>query len=177
MAAILLGGMMIHGLTPGASMFTKNAATTYGIMIGFLLANILMGAIGLFAARYIARVSSLPMGILGPVIVALCAIGTFAIRNNIFDVGVMLVFGLIGFILKKAGFAAPPMILGMVLSEICESNWRRAVILAGAKGGMLNYFLGRPIAIVLAVLIVASLFSPVIMKIVNKKAHAIEKQS
>ena len=176
-SAILLGGMMIHGLTPGASMFTKNAATTYGIMIGFLLANILMGAIGLFAARYIARVSSLPMGILGPVIVALCAIGTFAIRNNIFDVGVMLVFGLIGFILKKAGFAAPPMILGMVLSEICESNWRRAVILAGAKGGMLNYFLGRPIAIVLAVLIVASLFSPVIMKIVNKKAHAIEKQS
>lgn len=171
-AAILLGGMMIHGLTPGATMFTKNATTTYGIMLGFLFANILMGIIGLVAARYIARVSALPMGILGPVIIALCAVGTFAIRNNIFDVGVMLVFGFFGFLLKKAGFAAPPMILGMVLSDICENNWRRAVILAGAKGGMLKYFLGRPIAIVLALLIAASVFSPVLMNYVNKKAKS-----
>lgn len=171
-AAILLGGMMIHGLTPGAEMFTKHGATTYAIMIGFLFANILMGVIGLFAARYIARVSALPMGILGPVITALCCIGTYAIRNNLFDVGVMLIFGLLGFILKKCGFAAPPMILGMVLSDICENNWRRAVILAKAKGGMMSYFLGRPIAIVLALLIVASLFSPVLMNFVNKKAKS-----
>jgi len=175
-AAILLGGMMIHGLTPGASMFTKHANTTYAIMLGFLFANILMGLIGLFAARYIARVSALPMGILGPVITMLCCVGTFAIRNNIFDVGVMLVFGLIGFLLKKCGFAAPPMILGMVLSEICENNWRRAVILANAKGGMLAYLFSRPIAIVLVLLILVSLFSPVLMDYVNKKAHAIEKQ-
>lgn len=175
-AAILLGGMMIHGLTPGASMFTKNAPTTYGIMIGFLFANILMGLIGLFAARYIARISTVPMGYLGPVIVALCAIGTYSIRNNAFDVGVMVAFGLLGFLLKRCGFAAPPLILGMVLSEICENNWRRAVILANAKGGMLSYFLSRPIAIVLALLIVVSLFSPVMMNWVNKKSRAIEKQ-
>lgn len=171
-AAILLGGMMIHGLTPGASMFTKNADTTYGIMMGFLFANILMGVIGLVAARYIARVSALPMGILGPIIVALCAVGTFAIRNNLFDVGVMLVFGLFGFLLKKAGFAAPPLILGMVLSDICENNLRRAIILGQAKGGLLKYFLGRPIAIILALLIILSVFSPVLMNYVNKKAKA-----
>lgn len=171
-AAILLGGMMIHGLTPGASMFTKNADTTYGIMMGFLFANILMGVIGLVAARYIARVSALPMGILGPIIVALCAVGTFAIRSNLFDVGVMLVFGLFGFLLKKAGFAAPPLILGMVLSDICENNLRRAIILGQARGGLLKYFLGRPIAIVLALLIILSVFSPVLMNYVNKKAKA-----
>ncbi|MDF3005255.1 MAG: tripartite tricarboxylate transporter family protein [Oscillospiraceae bacterium] len=171
-AAILLGGMMIHGLTPGAAMFTKNANTTYAIMIGFLFANILMGIIGLFAARYIARVSAVPMGYLGPVITALCVIGTYAIRNNLFDVGVMIFFGLFGFILKRCGFAAPPMILGMVLSEICENNWRRAVILANAKGGMLSYFLSRPISIVLALLIVFSLFSPMIMSYVDKKSKA-----
>ena len=175
-AAILLGGMMIHGLTPGASMFTKHASTTYAIMIGFLFANILMAVIGIFAARRIARVSSLPMGVLAPVILALCAIGTYAIRGNMFDVGVMVVFGLLGFVLKRCGFAAPPMILGMVLSEICESNWRRAIILAQAKGGMLSYFFSRPIAIVLTILILASLFSPVLMNYVNKKSRAIEKQ-
>lgn len=175
-AAILLGGMMIHGLTPGGAMFTKHGATTYGIMLGFLLANVLMGLMGLFAARYIARVSTIPMGYLGPVIVALCAIGTFSIRNNMFDVGVMLVFGILGFLMKRAGFAAPPLILGMVLSDICENNWRRALILGGAKGGMLHYFLGRPIAIVLLLLVVVSLFSPVFMKIVNTKSRAIEKE-
>ncbi len=169
-AAILLGGMMIHGLTPGAAMFTKNANTTYAIMIGFLIANILMGVIGLFAARYIARVSAVPMGYLGPVITALCVIGTYAIRNNLFDVGVMVFFGLFGFILKRCGFAAPPMILGMVLSDICENNWRRAVMLANAKGGMLSYFLSRPISIVLTLLIVISLFSPMIMSYVDKKS-------
>lgn len=175
-AAILLGGMLIHGLTPGASMFTKNASTTYAIMIGFLFANILMALVGLVAARRIARVSALPMGILAPVILALCAIGTYAIRSDMFDVGVMVVFGLFGFVLKRCGFAAPPMILGMVLSEICESNWRRTVILANAKGGLLTYFFSRPIAIVLAILILVSLFSPVLMKYVNKKSQAIEKQ-
>ncbi len=176
-AAILMGGLMIHGLTPGASMFTKNAPTTYGIMIGFLLANILMGLIGLFAARYIARVSSAPMGLLGPVIVCLCCIGTFAIRNNMFDVLVMLVFGLLGFILKRCGFAAPPLILGMVLSDICENNWRRTLILANAKGGLLKYFLGRPIAIVLLILVLISFLSPIIMGAVSKKAKssALEK--
>ena len=167
-AAILLGGMMIHGLTPGAAMFTKHANTTYAIMIGFLIANILMGIVGLFAARYIAHVSAVPMGYLGPVITALCFLGTFAIRNNLFDVGVMVVFGLLGFLLKRCGFAAPPMILGMVLSDICENNWRRAVILANAKGGMLSYFLSRPISIVLALLIVVSLFSPMMMSYVDK---------
>ena len=175
-AAILLGGMMIHGLTPGASMFTEHAPTTYAIMIGFLIANILMGVIGMFAAKYIARVSTVPMGLLGPVIVALATAGTFAIRNNMFDVYVMLAFGLIGFVLKKCGVAAPPMILGMVLSEICENNWRRAVILANAKGGMLQYFMGRPIAIVLAILIVISLFSPILMNYVNKKSRAIANE-
>ena len=169
-AAILLGGMMIHGLTPGAAMFTKHANTTYAIMIGFLIANILMGIVGLFAARYIAHVSAVPMGYLGPVITALCFLGTFAIRNNLFDVGVMVVFGLLGFLLKRCGFAAPPMILGMVLSDICENNWRRAVILANAKGGMLSYFLSRPISIVLALLIVVSLFSPMMMSYVDKKS-------
>ena len=71
---------------------------------------------------------------------------------------------------KRCGFAAPPMILGMVLSDICENNWRRAVILANAKGGMLSYFLSRPISIVLALLIVVSLFSPMIMSYVDKKS-------
>ena len=171
-AAILLGGMMIHGLVPGASMFKEHASTTYGIMVAFLIANILMAVIGLVAARYVAHVSRIPMGYLGPIIIALSTLGTFAIRNSLFDVGVMLVFGLFGFFIRKTGFAPAPMILGMVLSNICENNWRRALILAKAKGGMLKYVMGRPIAIVLILLILVSFFSPIIMGIVNRKAKS-----
>ena len=75
-------------------------------------------------------------------------------------------------ILKRCGFAAPPLILGMVLSDICENNWRRTLILANAKGGLLKYFLGRPIAIVLLILVLISFLSPIIMGAVSKKAKS-----
>lgn len=176
-AAILLGGMLIHGLQPGGAMFTKHAATTYAIMLAFLAANILMGVIGLYIAKYVAKVSLVPMGYLGPVIVALSAIGTFAIKNSMFDVFVMLGFGLFGFLLRKTGFATAPMVLGMVLSDILENNWRRTLILAGARGGLFNYFIGRPISIALLVLILASMFSPMLVAFVNRKSRGqIEKE-
>ncbi len=167
--AILLGALIMYGLTPGASMFTKYSTTTYGVMVSFLLANILMGVIGLFIARYVAKISTIKIGYLGSMIVALSVLGTFAIRNNIFDVVIMLGFGLFGFIMKKCGFAAPPMVLGMVLSGICENNWRRAYMLANARGGFIKYVMGRPIALVLTALIVLSLFSPVFSKLFSKK--------
>lgn len=168
-AAILLGGLMIHGLTPGSTMFNQeNGPTTYAIILGFLAANVLMGVIGLLIARYVAKVSMVPMAILGPVIVCLSTVGTFAIRNNIFDVYIMLLFGIFGFILRETGFATAPLVLGMVLSEICENNWRRAMILS--RGDMTAYFLHRPISLVLAALIILSLFSPVLMNFVNKKS-------
>ena len=169
-AAILLGGMMIHGLVPGATMFNaQNGPTTYAIIIGFLMANILMGIIGLLIAKRVARISATPMAILAPIIVCLAMIGTFAIGNNMFDVLVMVVFGAIGFLLNKTGFAASPLVLGMVLSPILENNWRRALILS--RGDLLNYFLHRPISLVLAILVVLSLLSPVLMKYVNKKSR------
>ena len=171
-AAILLGGMLMHGLVPGASMFTENAHVTFAIIIGFLFANLLMGIIGLSISKFVARVSTIPMGILGPMIVAFSMIGTYAIRNNMFDVGVMLVFGIFGYLLRRTGFATAPLILGMVLSEIIENNWRRALIMS--RGDMLAYFMSRPISVVLAILIAVSLFSPILMTYVNRKSRVAE---
>lgn len=171
-AAIIMGGMMIQGLQPGGAMFSTYASTTYGIMVSFLLANILMGVIGLLFAKQVAKVSLVPMGCLGAVIIALSILGTYAINNNIFDVLIMWIFGGIGFLLIKLGFATAPIVLGMVLSTVFENNLRRSVILASAKGGLVNYFLSRPICIVLAILILVSFFSPVAMKYLNKKAKS-----
>lgn len=172
-AAILLGGMLMHGLVPGGSMFTENAHVTFAIILKFLFANVLMGVIGLGIAKYVARVSMVPMGTLGPVVVALSMIGTYAIRNSMFDVGVMLAFGAFGYLLRRTGFATAPLVLGMVLSEIIENNWRRALIMS--RGDMFGYLLNRPISIALVILIVISLFSPLLMNYVNKKSHVDEK--
>jgi putative tricarboxylic transport membrane protein len=174
-AAILLGGLMIHGLVPGSEMYTKNAATTYAISLGFLLSNILMGVIGLLIAHWVAKVSQIRTAILCPIIVALSAVGCYAIRSNMFDVGVMLVFGVFGYFLRITGFAAAPLVLGMVLSPIAEGNWRRALILS--RGNIMSYFFSRPISIALALLAVVSLFSPVLMNLVNKKSQAAAEES
>lgn len=166
-AAILMGGLMIHGMQPGFQLFTENANITYPIIIGFLLANILMGIVGFAIARPVARVSTVPMAILCPIIVGLSCVGCYSINNSFFEVYLMLAFGLVGYLMRKTGFAPSAMILGLILSPIIEANLRRVFIMC--KGDLLGYFLSRPIAVGLMVLVIATLFLPIIMKKVNSK--------
>lgn len=168
-AAILLGGLMIQGLLPGYDLFTKSADVTYSIIIGFIIANILMGVIGLAIARHVVKVSLVPMTILCPVIVALSSIGAFAISNSIVDLYVMLVFGLLGYFMRKTGFGTAPVILGMILATMLEANFTRSIILS--KGNLLQYYLSRPISIFLSVLVVLSLLAPIFVNRLNKKIN------
>lgn len=165
-AAILLGGLMIHGLQPGADLFTKHGDITYPIILGFILANILMGIFGLLLAKPIAKVCVVPMAILAPIILGLAALGAYATNNSFYDVIIMAVFGLIGYFMQKLGFSTAPMTLGLCLSSMVEANWLRATVLA--RGNMWTYFLSRPISIVLALLIIVTLFGPIISKLVKK---------
>jgi len=157
-AAILLGGLMIHGLQPGYDLFSKFAHITYPVIWGFILANILMGIIGLCIAKQIAKVCVVPMAILCPIIIALATIGSFATNSSYFDVIVMACGGALGFVMRKTGFPVAPLSLGLCLSSLVEANWQRALVLS--RGNMLRYFLRRPISIGLAVLVVATLVSP-----------------
>ena len=159
---------MIKGLIPGHELFTKQGDITYCILLGFLVANILMGVFGLLIARQVVKISTVPMTILCPIIVALSTIGAYAIQGSMVDVYVMLVFGVIGYFARKLGFATAPIVLGMILGPMAEQNWRQAMMFS--RGNMLNYFLGRPVSIVLAVLVIVGLFSPILMKMFNKKA-------
>lgn len=171
-AAILLGGLMIHGLQPGADLFTEHASVTYPIIVGFILANILMGICGLSLAKPIARVCVVPMAILAPVILGLAALGAYATNNSFYDVIVMVIFGLIGYFMQKIGFSTAPLTLGLCLSSMVEANWLRATVLA--RGNMWTYFLHRPIAMALAALVVITLVSPLVSKLIKKRKS--EKQ-
>jgi len=167
-AALLLGGLMIHGLQPGYDLFTTSGTLTYAIIWGFTFANVAMGVIGLLTARQVCKVSRIPMSILCPVIIALCAIGAYAINKNFVDVVLMLIFGLLGYIMRKTGFASAPLILGLILSDMVESNYRRTLILARGES-IFQYFFSRTQSVVLIVLIVAALLSPLVMKAINRR--------
>ena len=124
---------------------------------------------GLLVCKQVVKISTVKMTILAPIILALSTVGSYAVRQSMFDVWVMLIFGLIGYFMRKYGFATAPVVLAMILGPIAESNFRQTLVIT-KRTGLFNYFLTRPISIALAILVVVALFSPLLMKIINKKA-------
>lgn len=165
-AAVLLGALIMHGLTPGQSMFTKNVTTTYTIIIGFIAANILMGLIGMLICRQVIKITKVSDAVLVPVIVVLSTIGSYAINNRISDVYMMLVFGLIGYLCKKVNLPTAPIILGMLLEATGESGFKNAILMAKNTPVML-YYLKRPASLVLLILIVLTVVVPAIQSVVR----------
>lgn len=171
--AILYGAMLMHGLQPGSELFIgSKAPTTYAIFLGFMFANLLMGVIGLTMARQMARVCLVPNSVLVPIIVALACIGTYALSNSMMEVVVMLLFGLLGYLMKIFGFEPAPLVLGVVLADILEANFRRALIMAAPKGGIIQYFFTRPVSIIIVIVIVGFALVPVINSVLKKRKTA-----
>lgn len=125
--AIMLGALMIQGLTPGPLLFIEHPVTVYGIFAAFIIANILMLVCGLAAVRGANRITAIPSGVLMPIVVTLCVIGGFAVNNSTFDLLIVAVFGVLGYLMLKCRFPLPPLLLAMILEPIAESNFRRAL--------------------------------------------------
>ena len=160
--AILLGALLIQGLEPGAALFTEHATTIYTIFLCLGIANTMELICGLTLARYFARLITLKEYLLHPVIAVLCMVGAFAMRNSMFDVGLMVVFGVIGWLMKKAEIPDIPLILGLILGFMAEDNLRRTLKLSG---GNLNILLERPLALSLLIFAAALFIIPLIGKI------------
>ncbi len=165
-SAIFLGGLLIHGLKPGLTLFTKHADVGYSLLFGLFVANTMMFLIGSLAAKRIARVAVFPTTVLAPIIMSLCVVGSYAIRNNPFDVVLMLVFGFVGYFLKKQGFSLASMVLGIILGPMVESELRRALMLSG---GQLLPLLQRPLSLFFFALILLSLFGPLVKDYMRRK--------
>lgn len=165
-AAIILGGLLIQGLVPGARLFTTQAPTTYSILIGFALSNILMVFVGLAIARYVINVTKIPNSILMPVVVSLALIGAYAINASMFDVFITIFFGLLGYLMNKFDLSSAALILGLILGGTAERGLTLSLVMA--KGNVLGYYLGRPICLVLMALIVLSIAGPLVSLIRGK---------
>ncbi|MDQ7734705.1 tripartite tricarboxylate transporter permease [Halomonas sp. SpR1] len=142
-AAILLAGFMIHGITPGPMLFETQGVLVYGIFTALVISNLFM-LVAMFAfMRGFVKVLSVPKHILLPIVMALCVIGSYGINNRLFDVGCMLAFGVLGWIMKKASMPITPLLLGFILGPIIEVNLRRGLM---RTQGDFTPFLTQPIS-------------------------------
>ena len=138
---------MIHGLRPGPILFKENFELVSAIFIGMFLANICVLVIGLAGAPLFARLISLPKRYLNTAILAFAVIGSYSIQNSFFDVGVMLAFGVAGYLMYKVGLPRPPVVLALILGPFIEDNLRRSLLLArGDVGLFIKTLITRPIS-------------------------------
>ncbi len=155
-AAIMIGALTVQGLQPGPLLFKENSTLVYTIFLGLLVANVVMLLLGLLGVGIFSKVSIIPQGILMPVIIVLCIVGSYAINSNFFDVGVMIAFGIIGYYMQKSDIPLSPAVLGVILGPMAESNFRRALMLNEGKG-IANFF-QSPISIFFFCMILVTLF-------------------
>lgn len=128
--AIMLSALMINGLNPGLSLFTTDGDIMYAIMLGLILVNLFMFLQGKFLTSLFAKVVSIPQEILTPIIVIFCFAGAYSVNENYFDVAVALVFGVLAWVLRKLDLPPVPILLGLVLGRMTETNFRRALLIS-----------------------------------------------
>ena len=163
--AVLMGGLIIHGLQPGPELFTTYADMTYTFFAGFVLVQLAMLAIGLWGCKIFANIARLSDSILIPSIVVLCVVGSYAINNNIVEVIIMCVFGVIGYLVRKFDLNAAAIVLGLILGPIGENGLRRSLMLSDGDPSIL---FATPLCWMLIALCVVGIFSPLFMGRVEK---------
>ncbi len=125
--AIILVGLMVHGLRPGPYLFTEQVGTVYQIFGAMLLANFMFLGMGLYAAKYFARISLVPPAILWPIVFALSVIGAYSLSSSLLDVWIAVIFGIVGFFARRHGFAVAPIAVGLILGEMVEINLQNSL--------------------------------------------------
>jgi putative tricarboxylic transport membrane protein len=148
-AAVLLGAMLIHGVRPGPLIMIESPTFVYEVIAMVLFATLAMYVLGLSMVKSLVKVLQVPRQKLMPIIFILCVVGSYSIQSRLFDVGVMIVFGVLGFILREMDYPMAPLVLGIILGDILDKNLRRSLILSN---GDLTPFFTRPICLGIALL-------------------------
>ncbi len=159
--AVMLGAFIMLGLRPGPLLLREQPVLLYAIFVGMFIANILLFWGGFLFVRVFSQLSRFPYAIQAPIILMLCFVGSYALKNDIGDVWVMLAFGVIGFYLRRHGFSVAGLVLGLVLGDLAEEGLRKAMLLS--QGEWLRIFL-RPVAGPIFVLCVFALAYGVLQK-------------
>ena len=152
--AVLLGGLMIVGLRPGPMLLRQSPEILYAVFVAIMVANIVLIFEGLFMVRFLSRIIQIPRPYLSALILLFSILGTFGIKYSVFDIGIGLVFGVLGYIMTKLDYPLTPLLLSLILGPIIESNLRRTLTITR---GDYSVFLTRPISVILLTLAILSL--------------------
>jgi len=155
-AAVILGALMIHGLQPGDRLFTDSPEVIFTVIWGFILANFFMGGIAAVMARLLAYVTLFPRGLLAPIIMIFCVVGTFAASGNPWDVWIMVAMGVIGYLAQKYNFSPAGILLGIILGPIAEQGLRNVLIVS--SDSPFSFIFSRWISDVIIFMIVVALY-------------------
>lgn len=156
-AAVLIGALMIHDLQPGAELFTRHPGVVYTLFSSLFVANIFILFLGLLGAHLWIKAALIPKRLLYPMIFAFSFIGSYAVRSSLFDVGVCLAFGILGWLLSRSKIPVSPIVLGMILGTMIEKNLRTTIMMGGV-----SLFFTRPLSLALLLLATASVVIPFI---------------
>jgi putative tricarboxylic transport membrane protein len=167
--AIILAALVLQGLQPGPRLMHEQPLMLYGIFFSMLIASIVILFTGRVAVKAFAAVLRFPYHFIGPVIVVLSVIGSYAIANSAFGIWLMIVFGILGFFMKQYKYSPAALVLGMVLGRLMEENFRRQLLL---NDGNYGSFFTRPIAVVIFLFALGTLLWPVINKKLQAKKSA-----
>ncbi len=152
--AILMGAFMVHGMVPGPTLFKESGNILYAIMFGLIIVNIFMYLIGNALIPFYANITKLPYELLASIVLSMCIAGAFSTNNRVYDVMIILVFGILAYFLRRMDFQLVPILLGIVLGPLAEVNFRRALVLSD---GSMDIFIKRPISLAFILIAVISI--------------------
>lgn len=156
-AAVLMSGFMIHGVAPGPLLMEKHADLFWGVVASMYIGNAMLLVLNLPLVGLFARAMMVPLPLLVPTVYVLCMVGAYSINNSLFDVAVMVAFGILGDIMRRSGYDPMPLVLGMVLGPLVEASLRQSLILAAGSAGW--FFQSGVRAVLLALSLVLVVYS------------------
>lgn len=174
--AVILGALLVQGVRTGPSLFADGASIVYTFIFGLLLATILMLPVGLMIGRFAyGAIVRAPKAALVPVVAFMTVIGTFAIRNSLSDIAIMIVLGVIGWVAGKRGFSVSPIVLGLILGRIAEQGFVQSWTIGDAIGNLWGQFFGRPLSMAIIALTLLTFFYPFLPRLKQMFSRGTDK--
>ncbi|MGA1137630.1 MAG: tripartite tricarboxylate transporter permease [bacterium] len=160
-AAVILAGLMVHGLRPGPTMFTEQSTFVFAIFWSMLLVNVLFFFIGLYGARIFARATLIPLTILWPMVFLFSIVGAYALDQSMIDVWIALIFGVIGYLMRRYGFSVVSLAIGLILGGMLEKRLGQSMVMLDEQWWLIAT---RPLSLFFLVLTVLALAGPFLLK-------------
>lgn len=170
-AAVILAGLMVHGLRPGPTMFTDQANFAFAIFWAMLFVNVLFFFVGLWGAKLFARVTLVPVQILWPIVFTFSIVGAYALEQSMLDVWIAVISGILGFFMRRHGFSVVPMAIGLILGGMLETRLGQSMVMLDEQWWLM---FTRPLSLFFFVLTALALFGPLVWGLLFTQRNPID---